>query len=101
MATELVTGLPEESVRSSLLCLSARLEAEWRAAAERFVKSPPQSLERQRWETALRRLTDALNSLEGFAGSLDTSLGRRDWTARRPKLYGVPSQPMAATFRKR
>jgi hypothetical protein len=94
MATEAWSGTTDDHVRLSLLTLSARLESEWRAAAERLLGSLPDSEERQRWDTALARLTDALASLEGYAGGLDTTLGRRDWAARRPRLYQVPSQPM-------
>ena len=91
MATELATGTTVQSVRPSLVAASARLEAEWRAAAECLMHSPPGSAERQRWATAVRRLTDALTSLEGYARRLDGTLGRRDWAARRPGLYGVPA----------
>ena len=94
MATEVRTGTSDDEVRLSLLTLSARLESEWRAASERLLDSPPDSVERQRWDTAIRRLTDALASLEGYARGLDTTLGRRDWAARRPRLYGVSSQPL-------
>ena len=93
MATDVWTRTSGDAVRLSLLTLSARLESEWRAASERLVGSLPESEERQRWDTALARLTDALASLEGYARGLDTTLGRRDWAARRPRLYGVPSQP--------
>ena len=87
------TGTCSDDVRLSLLTLSARLESEWRAVSDRRLGSLPDSEERQRWDTALARLTDALASLEGYARGLDTTLGRRDWGARRPRLYQVPSQP--------
>jgi hypothetical protein len=93
MAIDVRTMASDDDVRLSLLTLSARLESEWRAAAERLLGSLPDSEERQRWDTALARLTDALTSLEGYARGLDTTLGRRDWVARRPRLYQVPSQP--------
>ncbi len=93
MATEVWTKTSDDAVHLSLLTLSASLESEWRAAAERLLSSLPDSEEHQRWQAALARLTDALASLEGYARGLDTTLGRRDWAARRPRLYGVPSQP--------
>ena len=91
MTTELATGTTVESVRPPLVAASARLEAEWRAAAECLMHTRPGSAERQRWATAVRQLADALTCLESYAGRLDGSLGRRDWTARRPGLYGVPA----------
>ena len=93
MATDVWTRTSDRDVRLSLITLSARLESEWRTAAERLLGSLPDSDERQRWDTALARLTDALACLEGYASGLDTTLGRRDWAARRPRLYQVPSQP--------
>jgi hypothetical protein len=93
MATEILTRTSDDVVRLSLLTLSARLELEWRAASERLFGDVLDSEERQRWDAAVARLTDALASLEGYARGLDTTLGRRDWAARRPRLYGVPSQP--------
>ena len=92
MATDVQTRTSNDDVRLSLLTLSARLESEWRAASERLLNSLPDSAERTRWDTAVARLTDALASLERYARDLDTTLGRRDWAARRPRLYGVPSQ---------
>ena len=99
MATEVLTRASDDDVRVSLLTLSARLESEWRAAAERLLRSLPDSEERQRWDTALARLTDALASLEGYARGLDTTLGRRDWAVRRPRLYGIPSPPTGSSDR--
>jgi hypothetical protein len=93
MATEVLTRASDDVVRLSLLTLSARLESEWRAASERLLGGLVDSEERQRWDAALARLTEALASLEGYARGLDCTLGRRDWAARRPRLYGVPSQP--------
>jgi hypothetical protein len=92
MATGLRTAASDDDVHLSLLRLSARLETEWRAVSERVLDSRPDSEERRRWEAALDRVTDALASLEGYAGRVDTTLGRRDWAARRPRLYGVPPQ---------
>jgi hypothetical protein len=97
MTTELATGTTMESVRPPLVAASARLEAEWRAAAECLTHSPPRSAERQRWATVVRQLTDALTCLESYASQLDGTLGRRDWAARRPGLYGVPASRSAAS----
>lgn len=99
MATEVCTRTSDDVVRLSLLTLSARLESEWRAVSERLLGGPLDSEARQSWDAALARLTEALASLEGYARGLDSTLGRRDWGARRPRLYGVPSQPTRAGTR--
>jgi hypothetical protein len=90
VATDLSASTSDTVVRGSLLSLSGRLESLWREAAERLQDSPPQSVERERWGVASALLTDALSTLERYAGVVDQSLGRRDWAARRPTLYGVP-----------
>jgi hypothetical protein len=92
VATDLVEVGSGDAVRVSLLALSARLEAEWRAALDRLLDSPPESHERDMWAIATNRLTEALDRLERYARGLDASLGRRDWAARRPRLYRVPDQ---------
>jgi len=83
-------------VRLCLVALSARLESQWRAATDRLLDSPPGSAEHSQWAAAISRLTDALTSLEGYARSLDASVGRRDWAVRRPRLYGVPGAPLGS-----
>ena len=91
VATDAATG-PDNIVRGSLLELSRRLESEWRSAVERLLTSPARSVERERWAFATSRLTAALDGLERYSRTLDDGLGRRDWSARRPQLYGVPDQ---------
>ena len=91
MATDAATG-SDNIVRGSLLELSQRLESEWRSAVERLLTSPARSVERERWAFATSRLTAALDGLERYSRTLDDGLGRRDWSARRPQLYGVPDQ---------
>jgi hypothetical protein len=97
VATDLSAGTSDTVVHGCLLSLSGRLESLWREAAERLQDSPPQSVERERWGVAAARLTDALSTLERYAGGMDRTLGRRDWVARRPTLYGVPTTRVPST----
>jgi hypothetical protein len=92
MAADVSTGTSEQVVRRSLLALSGGLEPLWREAAEHLRDSPPRSVERTRWGVAATRLTQALTSIEGYAGALDPSLGRRDWASRRPSRVHLPPQ---------
>jgi hypothetical protein len=90
MAANVSTSTSESVVRLSLISLSGHLEPLWREAAQRLRDSPPRSAERQRWGDASARLTDALRTLEVYAGTMDATLGRRDWTSRRPNRVHVP-----------
>jgi hypothetical protein len=90
MAADVSTGTSEQVVHESLVALGGGLEPLWREAAEQLRESPPSSAERARWGVAAARLTEALSSLEHFAGVLDPTLGRRDWASRRPSRTYLP-----------
>jgi hypothetical protein len=90
MAPDVSTRTSDEVVRRSLISLSGRLEPLWREAAEQLRHSPPRSADRQRWVDAAARLTDALSRLEDYASATEPTLGRRDWTTRRPTRAHLP-----------
>lgn len=90
MAANVSMRAADDVVRVSLLSLSGRLEALWREAAEHRRDIPSRSADRERWDVAADRLTEALRSLERYAGALDPTLGRRDWASRRPASRYLP-----------
>jgi hypothetical protein len=92
MAPDVSTRTSNEVVRRSLISLSGHLEPLWREAGFRLRDLPARSADRARWDTAAARLTDALRSLEDYAGAVDPTLGRRDWTTRRPSRVHLPPQ---------
>jgi hypothetical protein len=69
-------------MRDALLATTQRLQKLWEEAAFHSLLCAPVSPERQRWDSAVERLIDAMEAVEHFAGTVDPLLGRRDWRTR-------------------
>jgi hypothetical protein len=72
----------DDAVRDTLRSTSTRLEALWEEAAMLRMNTPEVSAERPRCDAAAQRIIDAMEAMERFAGTMDPSLGRRDWRSR-------------------
>jgi hypothetical protein len=72
----------DDVVRDVLRSTTTRLQVLWEEATSGGRSSPDVSLDRRRWDTAAQRLIDAMEAVELYAGTVDPSLGRRDWRSR-------------------
>lgn len=72
----------DDLVRDILVSSSSRLQVLWEEATVEERASPEVSLQRRSWNSAAQSLIHAMEALEGFAATMDPTLGRRDWRAR-------------------
>ncbi|HEX6935110.1 MAG TPA: hypothetical protein VF227_01180 [Actinomycetes bacterium] len=92
MSTETSAGTSYEVVHASLVGLSDRLERLRREAVDHLPVPPTRLADDDPWGVAATRLTGALVVLERYAGSVDPTLGRRDWSTRAPAPERLPRQ---------
>lgn len=72
----------DDVVRDALCSTTTRLHGLWEEATVAGRSSPEVGPERHRWDSAAQRLVDAMEAVERFAGTVEPTIGRRDWRSR-------------------